>query len=108
MTNATATATRPAIGTALYCSWGYDQTNVDFYEVTAHIGKATIEIRPIGQALASAGRGSDSVTPQFGNFTGEPMRKRMNKWGGLTMTTYSNAYPWDGTPKHQTASGWGH
>ena len=31
----------PQIGDIVYSSWGYDQTNVDFYEVVGKQGKIT-------------------------------------------------------------------
>lgn len=36
-----------AVGDVLYTSWGYDQTNVDFYQVTRIVGKATFEVREL-------------------------------------------------------------
>ncbi|MCP4521001.1 MAG: hypothetical protein GY827_04795 [Cytophagales bacterium] len=36
------------VGDILVTSWGYDQTNVDFYQVTKLIGKATVEYVQIG------------------------------------------------------------
>ena len=39
------------IGSILYASWGYDQTNIDFYEVTKLIGRTTLELRELGQEL---------------------------------------------------------
>ena len=35
------------VGDIIYCSWGYDQTNVDFYEVSKLVGKCTIEVKEV-------------------------------------------------------------
>lgn len=42
------TPTSLTVGDILYTSWGYDQTNVEFYQVLKVIGKRTVEIRQIG------------------------------------------------------------
>ena len=34
-------------GDIFYSSWGYDQTNIDYYKVTKLIGKASVELVPI-------------------------------------------------------------
>jgi hypothetical protein len=95
-------------GDILYSSWGYDQTNIDWYEVTKVVGKQ-IEIRPIAgkQVGGGGGRGTDEVMPVPGHFTGPAVRKTPNQWG-IRLTSYSSAFKWDGKPKHQTESGYGH
>ena len=42
------------VGDILVSSWGYDQTNVDFYEVTELAGKYVI-VRKIGRATVQTG-----------------------------------------------------
>ncbi|HEX8865371.1 MAG TPA: hypothetical protein VF821_06895 [Lentzea sp.] len=57
------------VGTVFAHSWGYDQTNVDFYQVVAKRGQM-VEVRPIasteidGTAMAMSGH----VTPVPGAF----------------------------------------
>jgi len=92
------------VGDILYSSWGYDQTNVDFYQVTARL-KQMVVIREIE---SRAGSGSQ-VFPVPNKFIGEPMRKRigLNNFDGsvyLKLTSYSSARLWDGKPKYQTPS----
>jgi|2_EtaG_2_1085320.scaffolds.fasta_scaffold07908_7 hypothetical protein len=96
------------VGAILYASWGYDQTNVDFYEVTALAGKTMIVMRPIESECESSKPPQDMMIAKPGAFTGKPMRKRVHKRGWVKMASYSNAYPWDGTPKYETSFGWGH
>lgn len=95
------------VGDILYSSWGYDQTNIDFYEVTA-VGSKSIKIREIEQRVASATPGSDMVVPVPGHFKGSEMLKIVSPRGTVRLTSYSSARPWDGTPKYQTAMGYGH
>ena len=92
-------------GDVLCCSWGYDQTNVDFYQVTEIIGKTMIEITPIGQKTTderSTGNSMASyVLPVANKFTGKPMRKKVDVSYGkarVSMNSYSSASFWDGSP----------
>ncbi len=96
------------VGDILDSSWGYDQTNIDFYEVIDTPSKCFVTIREIGQHIEHAGQGSDRVTPNRGHYIGGAMRKRASADNYITLTSYSCASPWSGQPRHQTASGWGH
>lgn len=65
------------VGSVFVNSWGYEQTNVDFYEVVAMTGK-TVTIREISQNRKQTGFLCGTCTPDKGNYTGEPMQKRLN------------------------------
>jgi hypothetical protein len=39
------------VGDVFRCSWGYDQTNIDYYEVTALIGKTMCDVRELKQEI---------------------------------------------------------
>ena len=94
-------------GDILSSSWGYDQTNVDFYQVTKVIGKA-VEIRSIESKIVSGSGGpSEAVIPVPNHFSGPPLRK-IPTGNCLRLTSYSSACPWEGHPLHQTGGGWGH
>lgn len=96
-------------GTILYRSWGYDQTNIDFYQVTKKIGKTMNEVRAIAsRAKSDVGGPSVTVVPHINKFTGDPMKRRPDKNGYVKVCHYDHAYPWDGRPKHETGFGWGH
>lgn len=97
------------LGDILYTSWGYDQTNVDFYEVTRVIGSHSVEITPIAQSVATGEGGpSEGVVAVPGKYTGAPMMKRANSGNSIRIESYAHATKWDGRPKHQTGSNWGH
>lgn len=109
---------RLRVGDILYTSWGYDQTNVEFYQVVS-LTAASAKIRQIGEDVTSRSRGSDRVSAQKGKFLGYPtLTKRIiYDWphGGSAQITPSlkisgvvTAWLWDGKPKHKTASGYGH
>ena len=97
------------MGDILYTSWGYDQTNVDFYQVVELIGKCTVIIREIAQkTMAGHGGPSESVVAVKDSFTGGPMTKRANSTNRVRIASYCSAGLWDGQPKHQTGWGYGH
>lgn len=96
------------VGDILYSSWGYDQTNISWYQVTA-VGEKSVKIREIdGKIVAGGSEGSESVVASPGHFTGPDMVKIVRPGNSVRLTSYSSAYPWDGKPKYQTALGWGH
>lgn len=95
------------VGDILYSSWGYDQTNISWFQVTRVIGKA-IEIREIeGKIIGGFDSPSEKVMPVPNHFVGAPMRKIPQR-GGVHLNSYSSAYKWDGLPKYETGAGWGH
>ncbi len=64
------------VGDVLVSSWGYDQTNIDYYQVTKLIGKTMVEIREIGCDTEQTGWEQGNSTPRLNKFIGEPMRKQ--------------------------------
>lgn len=95
-----------------YCaSWGYDQTNIDFYEVVA-LGAKSVKVREVAQHRVEAEGPHDSVVPAAGHYIGEVETKVLRpcgrKGGALSFSSYKSAWLWDGTPQYRTASGWGH
>jgi hypothetical protein len=96
------------IGDILYSSWGYDQTNIDFFQVIA-IGEKSVKIREIASKVVSDnGSGQDKVMPQVGKFVEAPMLKKVSNGNQIRINSYSWAYPWDGKPKLETSAGFGH
>jgi hypothetical protein len=69
-------------GDILYNSWGYDQTNVDFYEVVEVKSASTIIIRPIAQTTTETCFMSGHTEPIPGEYTGEPITKRVQWYEG--------------------------
>lgn len=90
------------VGDILYSSWGYDQTNIDFYQVTRVVGAHTVELRKIAGKDAGGGNGYDrgNCVASPGQFIGEPFQKRANHEGTIAIASYANAYLWDGKPRY--------
>lgn len=79
-------------GDVLRASWGYDQTNIDYYEVIKLIGASMVEIREIEGASANDGGPGGDMTGQCvplpGAYKGEPMRKRADG-DGVKIASYA-------------------
>lgn len=103
--NATACATCQQFGVKVgdiwYSSWGYEQTNIDYYEVTK-VTKCYVWLTPISKLVEETGYDQGYTMPCKGAFRGEAKRHRINSYGTVTLTSYSDAYPWDGKPKYST------
>lgn len=80
------------VGDVLRSTWGYDQTNVDYYEVTKLVGnKNMVEIRPIcAESKEDVGWMRGTCVPVPGKYKGEPMLK-VARNGSVSLTSYSSA-----------------
>ena len=94
-------------------SWGYEQTNVSFYEVVASTA-ATATLRRIESRIVS-GRGGfeEMVVPVPGAYKGTPLNRKVRPgWRSGTVAVkindYETAYTWDGKPQYQTGAAYGH
>lgn len=96
------------VGKILVSSWGYDQTNIDFYEVTKLIGSTMVEIRRLHERLVSVEGTYQYVEPIPGQYveTGwraETMRKRVcPRTNSVSLNSFASAYPWKGKPECET------
>jgi hypothetical protein len=79
------------VGSILRSSWGYDQTNIDYYEVTKLIGQQMVEIREIEQTSYENGWLRGRCAPLPGAFKGEPMRKRARD-NSVKIASYAYAF----------------
>jgi len=95
------------VGDIYYCSWGYDQTNVDFYKVIAKRGHKVTLIE-VGSRVVDDHTTYENVVAVPLAHIGEPFDKMVNEYGSFRISSYSSALKWDGKPKHRTAWGYGH
>ena len=82
------------VGDVFRCSWGYDQTNIDYYEVVAVRGKL-VDIRPIAQQSEGTGWLQGKCVPSPGSYIGDVITKRVQDCAGkpcLTITSFSSAF----------------
>jgi len=82
------------VGDILRSTWGYEQTNVDFYQVTRLVGKTMVEIRQIGSRITEDLYMQGECWPVPDHFIGPPMRKRPSSYDGksVSITSFSSAF----------------
>lgn len=102
----------PKIGDILVSSWGWDQTNVDFYEVVA-VTKSSVRIRLVkskvvdGRVVAVPGEwktpySSSETDPRYSDKGALKRVKSARDGYAVTIESYSDAYLWDGCPMYDT------
>jgi hypothetical protein len=77
-------------GDVFRSSWGYDQTNVDYFQVTKVIGKM-VEVRKIAQERIDTGDMCGQCVPSLNVFIGLPMRKKVTR-GDTIKIEHNYAY----------------
>lgn len=66
------------VGDVLESVWGYEQTNVDYFEVTAVIGRRSVEIRPIRSQRQETAWLQGDCAPCPGQYKGPATRHRVS------------------------------
>lgn len=94
------------VGDVLYTSWGYDQTNVDFYEVTA-VKEKSVAVCKISGRVVESKANITYVVPAPGACRGKSEIKRVGEGNSVKIDNHY-AYKWEGRPVYETTSGWGH
>lgn len=97
------------VGDILRSSWGYEQTNIDYYQVTAVRG-SYLELREIAAEAEETGWLQGKSVPVPGKFVGEPFR-RLAQPDGVKIESYAYAYKLEpkelpGGAKVYDASSW--
>jgi hypothetical protein len=84
------------MGDVLKSVWGYEQTNVDYYEVVGLVGSQSVSVRKIAcQSEDSEAFMQGRSVPAPGDFVGEAKTYRVSLYGNrdsIRLTSYSNAY----------------
>lgn len=116
------------VGDILVASWGYDQTNINFYEVVKVTAKSAYLLEVQSTRVGDSGiynlmkpvpgkyveKTLDIYTDENGEIQQErgvpdPMLRRVNDSGGVKIEDWGMyAYPWDGTPQGETKAQYGH
>lgn len=95
------------VGHVLRSCWGYDQTNVEFFEVVEVVGPYSIKVRELGAIDVGGGNGGDSsrCAPALGKYVGEAKLCRAYGKDGVRIDDVRRAWLWDAKP---VAYSWGH
>ena len=112
----------PKIGYILYSSWGYDQTNIDFYKVVK-VSEFSVWIQKLNSAITEVTgwahqnvvatdsstyevRISDYDEPAVYETRTYPVRRhKIQSYSdgyGVSLNSFASAFLWDGKPKGQS------
>ena len=96
------------VNDVLYASWGYDQTNIQFFQVVAVKG-SMVTFREIAQNMVegSAGFMCESVTARRDSFLSKEFTRRANGRNHVTFAKSKGGYKlhlsaYDGRPLYQS------
>ena len=107
----------PEVGDFLVSSWGYEQTNIDFYRVV-RVSDSSVWLQPWSSQVSEvAGWASEYVVPGDSakvvskyEWDENGCRKLVEsgdapvfrkKWqNGVSLNSYSGAWPWNGKPRY--------
>jgi hypothetical protein len=86
-------------GSIMYSSWGYEQTNIDFFKVLSRKNN-TVTMQKIGSKVVSYNNNhmSGQKVADESVVDGEVVTKRINKFGGITLNSFAFCGIWDGRP----------
>ena len=84
------------VGDILYSSWGWEQTNIDFYQVIAIRGSA-VDLRQLDQRTTEDGYMCGTTVPLPDVFKGKTHTHRLSK-NYIRIDSYRTAWKWDGQP----------
>ena len=98
------------VGDIFSCSWGYDQTNIDFYKCVGFTPCFMKYVQVKTEIVDSNGASADYVAPgkKEGGVIYKAKIKDYGNGPGFAPNSFSWASKWSGDPVYQTAAGWGH
>jgi len=88
------------IGTIYVSSWGYEQTNIDFFQVVGHKGRTQIVLSPIHGVRTVTGMDQGRKVPTKDSFKGKEIVKKLGREKAIHLNDYSYCCIWDGTPQY--------
>lgn len=94
-------------GDIVYSTWGYDQTNVDFYQVVRVVSEKTVQVRQIAKETVETGFMSGKATPLKDQFLADSpaVSRRASGQRVSKVDRDHGASKWDGQP---VSCSWGH
>ena len=94
-----------AVGTYFESSWGYDQTNVDFYKVTGKTAKF-VTLQPVKTVVLQETGWAEAVVIPSEIEMGRPFKRKIQTYPSgiyVAINGDANASPWDGKPVRQSS-----
>jgi hypothetical protein len=77
------------VGDVLKASWGYEQTNINYYKVTALVGKTMVEIVEVAKKMIETDMMEGCSIPDPDCVIGEPLRRKVS---GESVSVDSSRY----------------
>lgn len=98
-------AAQVKVGDIFVSSWGYEQTNVDFYRVVKLVGTATVVLQKLTNQVVEGSMYPHgmacNVVPGNGTVDGQ-FKVRINQYGSVKISSYRSASKWDGKPRYNS------
>ena len=92
------------VGDILHGSWGYEQTNCEFYQVVDVPSAQYVTVRKVANLFTENGFMTGRNMPSVDSFRGEPLRRKViDNYVKIDQSTRVSR--WDGTPKHSSHYG---
>lgn len=98
-----------AVGDVFVSSWGYEQTNVNFYQVVALHGKTMVTIREIMAQICGTDTYLQEKKPVLSAFCSEPMKRKVHDYADTPIVVINDcirAYK-TGTEEGHIFTTWG-
>ncbi len=91
------------VGDIFVSSWGYEQTNVDYYKILEINGNTAIFVE-IGQNTVEGSHGHDccNVMPDPESIIGEPFKKIIQLGECISMASYEYCHKWEGKANYKS------
>jgi len=71
------------VGDVFYTMWGYEQTNIDFFEVVDKPSKARVVVRQLTRTLKDTGFMTGDVSPIRGQYASGPEKRNIHRDGSI-------------------------
>ncbi len=91
------------VGDIFYTSWGYEQTNTEFYQVT-RVTEASVWLRRVAEDREDVRFMTATKTPRIGEFIGEEFRRKIRRGRepgrhNVSINEVALGHQWDGKPQ---------
>lgn len=94
------------VGDILYSSWGYEQTNVDFYKVKRLIGKSMVELIEVANKHVEGSGESHGMADQVIALPevelGATFKRKASASNYVAINNVYGASPWSGQPVYRS------
>jgi hypothetical protein len=86
-------------GDIYVCTWGYNMTNVDFYQVVRCTGRS-VYLQKLETEKIPNGFLTGHMTPIRDRFVSDEFRKVLGEDRSIRLKSYAKASLWDGKPTY--------